>query len=92
LLRFFASSLLRFFASSLLRFFASSLPRFLASPIRLVEASGASMPSWAFTLFLSRIEAQDLERAGAWASVDWAHQHLPWAPPCGQCGRRIPHG
>ena len=55
-----------------LRLSVSPSLRLSVSPIQLVEAFGAPMPSRTLTLFLSRIEAQDLERAGAWTSVDWS--------------------
>ncbi|MGE8574129.1 MAG: hypothetical protein ACN6QT_03400, partial [Burkholderia contaminans] len=50
--------------------------RLSAFPIGRVDASGASMPSRALTFLVSRIEAQDLERAGTSTPIDWAHQHL----------------
>ncbi|GAU03240.1 hypothetical protein BSLA_02r0008 [Burkholderia stabilis] len=34
-----------------------------------------------------RIEAQDLERAGARTSLDWVHQLSSWIHPC---ARRFP--
>ncbi|CAI8698286.1 hypothetical protein EMIT0111MI5_90005 [Burkholderia sp. IT-111MI5] len=44
----------------------------------------------AFPLFLFRIGAQDLERAGAGTSLDWVHQLLSWTQPRTRCFLSIP--